>query len=49
MALASNTEKPSLLVKVGVLIRFAVLSLTSTESPANAAMALICFTARALK
>ena len=26
-----------------------VLSLTSTESPAYAAMALICFTARALK
>jgi hypothetical protein len=49
MALASKTEKPSLLVRVGVLMISAVLSLTSTESPAYAAMALICFTARALK
>jgi hypothetical protein len=49
MALASKTEKPSLLVRVGVLMISELLSLTSTESPAYAAMALICFTARTLK
>jgi hypothetical protein len=48
MALASKTEKPSLPMRVGVLIISEVLSLTSTESPAYAAMALICFHVEAL-
>jgi len=41
MALASKTEKPPSLVRVGVLMISEVLSLTSTASPAYAAMALI--------
>lgn len=49
MALASKTEKPSLLTKLGVLIISVVLSLTSTESPAKAAMALICLWREGIK
>jgi hypothetical protein len=42
MALASKTEKPSLPTKVGVLMISGVPSVTLTEIPAKAAMALIC-------
>lgn len=41
MALASKTEKPSAVSRVGVLMRSALGSLTSTVSPANAATARI--------
>ncbi len=43
MALASETENPSLLVNVGVFTISEVPSFISTERPAKAAMALICF------